>query len=226
MNKPVLITLTSPSCAGKSYLFNYIRDVAKLPCIISTTTRKPRANEVEGVDYFFISEEESLELEKNDQLAELAIYRGVRYGVTKQEFKNKLDQGLAFLIVEPTGIEHYVKPATDVGAFHLKYYIHTDMDVRIQRLRDRMDQDLKQALAPKAIETSPYESKFALAKKAITPHIDRLIAMHTAELNWGTAAAWTRILFGTHSPEENVKLILDDVQDVVRRFNEPIGNYN
>ena len=87
----VLVTLTAPTCAGKSYLLNYIRNDRKLPCLVSTTTRPARAGEVEGVDYFFISEEESKSIEADDDFAELAVYNGIRYGVTKAEFKSKLN---------------------------------------------------------------------------------------------------------------------------------------
>ena len=98
MSQPILVTLTAPSCSGKSYLLNYIRDEAKMPCLVSTTTRAPRTGEQEGIDYYFISREQSKRYEIEDNFAELAIYNGTRYGVTKQEFKSKLETGLTFLI--------------------------------------------------------------------------------------------------------------------------------
>lgn len=203
-NTPVLVTLTSPTAAGKSYLFNYIRDVAKMPCLISTTTRPARAGEQEGVDYFFISEEESKRMEAEDQFAELAIYRGVRYGVTKKEFHGKLNQGIAFLIVEPSGIDHYAKPAIDAGADHLKFYIHTDPEIRQQRFMERALSDLKQ-------EIDRYAGDATAITKLFKSYMDRQRAVSTVEMQWGQAAQWDRILFGTESPETNLKIILDTV---------------
>lgn len=210
---PILVTLTSPTAAGKSYLFNYIRDVAKLPCLISTTTRAPRANEVEGVDYYFIDEATSLQMEQRDQFAELVTYRGVRYGVTREEFMGKLSKGIAFLIVEPNGIEHYVAPALEQGALHLKYYIHTDFEVRFERFKERMAADVDGALSKRTNGNIVEEqSKRDAVQKIITSYTDRLVAMTTEECKWGAAVQWDRVLFGVNSPEDNLKIILSDVE--------------
>jgi guanylate kinase len=201
--KPTLVTLTAPSAAGKSYLFNFIRDVARLPCLISTTTRAPRAGEVEGVDYFFISEDQSVQMEKDDMFAELAIYRGVRYGVTKEEFSEKLSKGIAFLIVEPSGIDHYVKPALEAGANHKKYFITLDLGTRIKRLSNRYLADLKEAMA-----------FGATGQKVTHAFLDRLEAATTSELDWENMHEWDLILSGYEEPQRNLKIILDDLSIV------------
>lgn len=209
--KPVLVTLTSPTAAGKSYLYNYIRDVAKLPCLVSTTTRRPRAGEVDGVDYYFIDEELSIALEKADHFAELAVYRGIRYGVTKDEFQRKLSQGLVFLIVEPSGIDHYVKPAIDAGALHLKYYIHTDPDVRLERFKQRVLADVQSAGEADA-NLRRMGKPATVVEKTLSSHIDRLVSMYTEEKSWFTMAHWDRVLFGTDTPEHNLRIIMNDVK--------------
>jgi guanylate kinase len=207
---PILVTLTAPTCAGKSYLFNYIRDVAKMPCLISTTTRPARQGEKEGIDYYFIDEATSIDLENKNQLAELAIYRGVRYGVTKEEFSSKLAQGVAFLIVEPSGLDHYVKPALDIGAAHLKYYIHADLDLRLSRFKERALADIKSAI--NADENLRRMGKSAgQVEKTVMSYMDRLVAITTVEQQWGTMAHWDRILFGTDDPAENLAIIMKDV---------------
>ena len=206
---PVLVTLTAPSAGGKSYLFNYIRDVAKMPCLISTTTRPPRANEVEGVDYFFITEEESKRLEAEGQFAELAIYRGVRYGVTKTEFHNKLSQGIAFLVVEPGGIEHYAQPAIDVGATHFKAFVHTEPEVRISRFKARARADMLQALDTAGREGG--ELSFNVLK-VMNAYLDRFHAMLTEETKWFQMCHWDRVLFGTDEPAVNLQIILNDIK--------------
>ena len=192
----VLVTITAPSASGKSYLLNHIRS-AGYPCLVSTTTRAPRKGEVEGVDYYFISDEHSRRIEEYNGFAELAVYRGIRYGVTKTEFHNKLDTGFAFLIVEPTGIDHYVQPALDVGAMHLKYFIHCDLETRLERMKQRMISDL---------EYSPADNA-----KIVSTHLDRIKAMFTVEQSWFTMHEWTRVLSGTHSPADNLAIILADV---------------
>ena len=195
----VLVTLTAPTCAGKSYLLNYIRNDRKLPCLVSTTTRPARAGEVEGVDYFFISEEESKSLEANDDFAELAVYNGIRYGVTKAEFKSKLDTGLTFLIVEPSGIDHYVKPALDVGAKHLKYFVDVDLSTRIKRFTARLAEDLSKM------------DKNTNLEKFVSASLIRHAAMLQVEPGWVDLVKWDRVLNGNDTPEHNLSLILADV---------------
>jgi len=209
MNKPILITLTAPTAAGKSYLFNHIRDVAKLPCFVSTTTREPRDGEIDGVDYHFITEAMSETLEKSGQFAELVTYNGTRYGITNDEWFGKLQPGkIVFLIVEPTGIENYVIPAMKAGVTWLKYYLHTDADVRMERFMKRMKSDLMhQVLDFQESE----EVRVAKTLKTVETYMKRHKAMLTEETEWFQKAQWTRVLNGTVPAEENLKIILDDV---------------
>lgn len=214
--RPVLVTLTSPSAGGKSYLFNYIRDVAKLPCLISTTTRAPRAGEKEGVDYYFISEEQSKQMEEANLFAELAIYNGVRYGVTKTEFSYKLRDGLAFLIVEPTGIDHYAKPALDVGALHYKTFIHTDPQVRLKRFRERVEADMTRTVQAALIQANTFNMSTMIMKEMNTS-LNRLTTMLTEENHWFGLHQWDRILFGEDKPEDNLRIMLGDIEEIQSR---------
>lgn len=209
--KPVLVTLTAPTSAGKSHLLNYIRDEAKMPCLVSTTTRAPRAGEREGVDYFFISEERSREIEAADGFAELAEYGGVRYGVTREELQSKLSTGLTFLIVEPSGIESYVAPALEMGALHLKYFIHTELETRIERFKGRILADIQRDF----LKDLTVDATISTVSQTVSKHIDRLVSMLTVERSWGEMHSWDRILFGTHDPKENLAIILKDVEKTI-----------
>lgn len=226
MAKPIFVTLTSPSAAGKSYLLNYIRNVAKLPCLTSTTTRAPRKGEVEGQDYYFITEQQSIEMEKANLFAELAIYNGVRYGVTKQEFHHKLhEDAIVFLIVEPTGIDHYVKPALDVGAISYKAYIHTDPQVRLARFRKRAEADMRQTILQLEIDAkSGRPSPPSSVLKEFNTSLNRLTTMLTVEMQWGTAQPWDRILMGDTPPEENLRIILADI-DKIRAAEKEVNEW-
>ena len=207
----ILITLTAPSCAGKSYLFDYIRDQGH-PCLVSTTTRPPRAGEVDGRDYYFISQEESLEYELNDDFAELMEYRGIRYGVTRPEFHTKLNEtGIAFLIVEPTGIDHYVKPALDVGASHLKVWIDVPLAVRIKRFAERLGNDVYQQVErdiAAARLDSQYEADQSGTVRTMKAGLDRLYAMGSVEQEWHDMVQWDLELSGESSPQFNLKQIM------------------
>ena len=214
MSKPVLVTLTAPSAAGKSYLLNFIRDKAKLPCLISTTTRAKRAGEVEGVDYFFISLEDSIRLEMAGDFAELAIFGGNRYGVTNTEFQYKLNspEGVAFLIVEPNGIDHYVEPALRVGASHLKFYIDVPLDVRLKRIQKRVVDDIIE-FAPLFYGVASTEGATKQLTGVIESFTTRLNSVFTKEESWKCMHDWDAVLDGTENPNTNLSIIIKKVQE-------------
>lgn len=201
----------------------HIREKANYPCLVSTTTRAPRAGEREGVDYFFISEKRSKEIEASDGFAELAIYNNVRYGVTKEEFKNKLDEGVAFLIVEPTGIDHYVKPALDVGAVHLSYFIEVPQQVALKRYKERILKDIAnetqrtiditEVLARRNRHIS-FNYRDTKVKSIASSALDRLETMLTQEISWKDKHSWTRTLSGLETPEANLDIIISDVKNI------------
>jgi len=209
--KPVLVTLTAPTCSGKSHLLNHIRAVG-LPCLVSTTTRRPRKGEEEGVDYYFISDEESREIEARDGFAELMTYNGYRYGVTKEEFHDKLSRGLAFLIVEPKGIDHYVQPALDVGASHVKLFVFAPLEVRVERFKQRVARDQAAILLAETSGTPLMEQlKYQRAEDTLMAHMNRLVTMLTTESDWQSLVEWDEVLDGTDTPEQNLLNILDTV---------------
>lgn len=214
--KPVLITFTSPTCSGKSYLLSYIRDVAKLPCFVSTTTRPMREGEVDGVDYYFISDEESRAIEARDGFAELMTFRGYRYGVSKEEFKKKLDMGMAFLVVEPEGIEHYAKPALEVGALWIKYFVDVPQEVRIERFKKRMEADVMKAVQKMQLqESSSLGGDYSdTVKSVVRNYLSRFESMLGPETRWKNMHQWDDILDGQADPRVNLNIINMDVAKV------------
>ena len=89
----IIIVLSSPSGAGKTTLVKKIAEENKFKISISYTTRKPRTNEVNGKDYFFISEEEFKKLIKNKDFLEYAKVFGNYYGSSKKQVYENLKKG-------------------------------------------------------------------------------------------------------------------------------------
>lgn len=212
--RPTLITLTAPSCSGKSYLLNYIRKVlGPQATLVSTTTRPCRATEQEGVDYYFISDETYDSIKDAGGFAEAANYNGVRYGVTKQEFQSKLSApgAIAFLIVEPFGMEEYVKYAKSIGARHISVFVDAPYEERVARFTARVQQDLARDLA-KWEGQLVHPDMVAGISKFLNATLARHQAMHTVESQWKAQHAWDIILGGLDSPEFNLLKIQDYLQ--------------
>ena len=89
----IVVVLSSPSGAGKTTLVKKIAQENNFKISISYTTRKPRTNEVNGKDYFFISEEEFKNLIKNKEFLEYAKVFKNYYGSSKSQVFENLNKG-------------------------------------------------------------------------------------------------------------------------------------
>ena len=86
------IVLSSPSGAGKTTITKKLsQKYPNLKVSISHTTRKPRPNEIDGVDYYFVSKEKFEKLIKEKNFYEYAKIFDNYYGTSKN-FVNKLHQ--------------------------------------------------------------------------------------------------------------------------------------
>ena len=94
----VLLVLSSPSGAGKTTLTKKIQE--KFPNFkssVSHTTRKPRENEINKIDYIFVNFDEFEELIKNKSFYEYAKIFSNYYGTSKKSIQNLLDKNYNIL---------------------------------------------------------------------------------------------------------------------------------
>jgi len=88
-----MIILSSPSGAGKTTLVKKISKEKNYKISISHTTRESRPNETNGVDYFFISQQDFQNLiDKNAFLEYANVFKNL-YGSTKDQVFKNLDNG-------------------------------------------------------------------------------------------------------------------------------------
>jgi len=84
-NKNIMVILSSPSGVGKTTLTKKIQQkYQSFKISVSHTTRKPRSNEVDGVDYYFISQNKFKELIEKKKFYEYAEIFGNFYGTSKE----------------------------------------------------------------------------------------------------------------------------------------------
>ena len=88
-----MIILSSPSGAGKTTLVKKISKQKNYKISISHTTREPRPREVDGVDYFFISQHSFQKLINQNAFLEYANVFKNLYGSTKEQVFKCLDNG-------------------------------------------------------------------------------------------------------------------------------------
>ena len=87
-----MIVLSSPSGAGKTTLVKLLSKKKNFNISISHTTRKPRVNEIENKDYYFVNDEKFQKLVKNEEFLEYAKVFNHLYGTTRTPVIEKLEK--------------------------------------------------------------------------------------------------------------------------------------
>jgi guanylate kinase len=89
--EPLLIVISGPSGAGKDTVIDRMRERG-LPFhfVVTATTRPPRPDEKNGVDYIFVSKDKFAEMIEQDELLEYAIVYNDYKGVPKQQVRTAL----------------------------------------------------------------------------------------------------------------------------------------
>ncbi len=147
--------ISAPSGTGKSTVIARLIQVRKdIVFSISHTTRKPRANEQHGVEYYFVSHNEFNQFVEDKKFIEHSEIYNNKYGTSKAEIEGIVKNGKITLL----DIEH-------VGYCNLKKIMGKDMvsiflmppslEVLEKRLKSREDKD------------SSFQKRFDYAKKYI-----------------------------------------------------------
>lgn len=90
-----LVIFSAPSGAGKTTIVQHLLGkIPELAFSVSATTRKPRGDEKEGKDYYFISKEEFLHRIAKKQFVEFEeVYSGTFYGTLRTEIERIWNEG-------------------------------------------------------------------------------------------------------------------------------------
>lgn len=128
----MIIALVGESAVGKDYLMKKLVEEYDFISLMSYTTRAPREGEVNGIDYYFITNKEFHDLESKGLFAETDIYSGERYyGSLKEDYianTNKVK------VLTPNGVRQLRKHGVD-NLFVV--YITTSLDVKCKRYIER-----------------------------------------------------------------------------------------
>jgi guanylate kinase len=105
LQRGILFILSAPAGTGKTTLIHRLKD--EFSCVvqsISSTTRSPRSNERDGVDYLFLTRDAFEEKAKEGEFLEYVELYGHYYGTSKVWVENQLNQGKhVFLVIDTQG---------------------------------------------------------------------------------------------------------------------------
>jgi len=221
-SRPTLITLTAPTCSGKSYLLNEITSRGHLSRIVSTTTRARRDGERNGFDYDFITAARSREIELEGNFFELIEFNGTLYGVTHDQMRRAMacDQP-PVIVLEPQGLEIYRQKCHEMGWDVFQVYVHTAEEERVRRLNARTTNEILQAVGKlSSVNVATFADAFAVVNtEKLTAALPKIVAVHTSRLlsitgderRWQGKFSWDAIVPG------------DDVEQAIEMISQGIA---
>ena len=162
--KGKLVVISAPSGTGKSTVINRLIEILpELVFSVSATTRAPRAGEVDGVEYHFVTHEEFREMITQGEFLEYAEYVGEFYGTPKRmiyecikDEKNVLldieVQGAKqVMALEPDAVTIFIAPP-DMKELERRLRIRgTDSEEKLSARLERAHQELEERVHYKYI---------------------------------------------------------------------------
>ena len=137
--KGLLIILSGPSGVGKETVRNQLMKIKNFDLVysISMTTRQPRNQEVDGVNYYFVSEEEFKKNIERDNFLEYARFVGNYYGTPKDKVEEMRNEGHNVLLeIEINGAKQVMSKVNDEGMISF-FLMPPSLDVLEARIRNR-----------------------------------------------------------------------------------------
>ena len=163
MGKGKLIVFSAPSGSGKTTLVHYLlKKILNLSFSISATSRKPRENEIDGKDYFFLSKENFISKINNGKFLEYEeVYDGIFYGTLLDEVEKNLKKGkhVIFDIDVVGGINIKKLFPERTLAIFVKPPSIESLEERLNSRGDDSPEEINQRVE-KAIKEMEYSSQF------------------------------------------------------------------
>ena len=153
-----LYIISGPSGVGKGTL---VKELLKLDenlvLSVSCTTRKPRAGERDGVDYFFLTRDEFLRRVEADGFLEYDEHFGNYYGTPKDFVREQMKEKSVILEIDVVGALNVQKRCGEEFRPVLILVVPPDEETLIHRLEGRASEDedaLRERLARARYELS------------------------------------------------------------------------
>ncbi|MBR2151168.1 MAG: guanylate kinase [Prevotella sp.] len=167
--KGKMLIVSAPSGSGKSTIVQWLMQEhpeLRLYFSISCTSRAPRGNEQNGVEYFFLTPEEFRErIAKNEFLEYEEVYENRFYGTLKQQVENQREAGQN--VVFDVDVKGGVNIKKYYGGDALSLFIQPPSVEELRRRLEGRGTDTSEAIAQR-LAKAEYELTFA-------PQFDRVV---------------------------------------------------
>ena len=147
--EPLLVVISGPSGVGKDTVLDHMKQRG-LPFhfVVTATTRLIRPGEVEGEDYFFVKEQEFLDMIDRGELIEHALVYNDHKGVPRQQIREAMDSGQDVVMrVDVQGAKTIRALAPEALLIFLTAGNEEELERRLRKRRTESEADLQLRLA-------------------------------------------------------------------------------
>ena len=138
--KGEIIVVSAPSGAGKTSIVKQIlKHYPEIVFSVSATTRPKRAVEIDGVEYYFITENEFIEKIEDDQFVEWEKFYDYYYGTFKKTIDNCINERKTILL--ELDVKGSLSLKTIYPESHLIYIMPPSYEELIKRLKGRQTEN-------------------------------------------------------------------------------------
>ena len=184
-NRGLLIVLSGPSGVGKGTVRKAFFELEghNLVYSISMTTRKPRAGEQNGTDYFFVSKEEFEEKIKKGQMLEYAEFVNNYYGTPVDEVEKQLSNGNEVVLeIEVQGALQVREKMKDAIFIFIAPPSMEALEKRLKTRGTEPEDVIKQRIDKARSELNlAYKYDYIVVNDEVTNAADRIMAIIRAE---------------------------------------------
>lgn len=184
-DRGLLVVISGPSGVGKGTVRKALFDMPNnnLVYSVSMTTRPKRPGEIDGVDYYFVSEAEFLKRKKSGKFLETAEFVGNYYGTPLDKVNEQLDLGNEVVLeIEVDGAQQVKKKMPDCVMI---FIVPPGKNALYERLRRRGTES--EGIIVERIEKANREFKLAhrydyiVVNDEVHNAADRIMAIIRAE---------------------------------------------
>ncbi len=184
----LLFVISGPSGVGKDSVVKELKDRAgQFHFVVTANTRAPRPDEVEGIDYFFVSKTKFEKMIQNDQLVEWSHVYGDYKGVPKTQVEDALHSGKDVLMRLDVQGAKKIKKLYPFAI--LIFLLPSDEAEWIARLQERaeeqgedVDMDIRITKVKEELETlASFNYAVVNADGKLHQTVDTILAIVTAE---------------------------------------------
>jgi len=138
--KGEIIVVTAPSGAGKTSIVKQIlKHYPEIVFSVSATTRPKRAVEIDGVEYYFITENEFIEKIEDDQFVEWEKFYDYYYGTFRKTIDNCINERKTILL--ELDVKGSLSLKTIYPETYLIYIMPPSYEELIKRLKGRQTEN-------------------------------------------------------------------------------------